>query len=72
VVAVAVRIEVLGWILSRRFLHDRRRYGLYLTPEGLRQVQVLRRQADEAESFAHDLLSREEFDQLLGLLARLG
>lgn len=72
VVAVVDRLEELGWLLRRRSNHDRRRYGLYLTPEGLRQVQVLRRQSEEAESFAHDVYSREEFDQLLGLLARLG
>jgi DNA-binding MarR family transcriptional regulator len=72
VVAVVDRLEELGWLLRRRSNHDRRRYGLCLTPEGLRQVQTLRRQADEAESFAHDLFSADEMNQLLVLLARLG
>jgi DNA-binding MarR family transcriptional regulator len=71
VVAVVDRLEELGWLLRRRSNHDRRRYGLCLTPEGLRQVQTLRRQAEEAESFAHDLFSADEMNQLLGLLARL-
>jgi DNA-binding MarR family transcriptional regulator len=62
----------MGWLLRRRSNHDRRRYGLCLTPEGLRQVQTLRRQAQEAESFAHQLFSDEEMQQLLGLLSRLG
>jgi DNA-binding MarR family transcriptional regulator len=71
VVAVVDRLEELGWLLRRRSNHDRRRYGLCLTPEGLRQVQALRKQAHEAESFAHDLFSADEMNQLLGLLARL-
>ncbi len=72
VVAVVDRLEELGWLLRRRSNHDRRRYGLYLTAEGLRQVQVLRAQAEEAESFAGDIFSPDELNQLLGLLARLG
>lgn len=72
VVAVVDRLEELGWLLRRRSNHDRRRYGLCLTPEGLRQVQALRRQAEEAEAFARDIFSAEELDQLLSLLARLG
>jgi DNA-binding MarR family transcriptional regulator len=72
VVAVVDRLEELGWLLRRRSSHDRRRYGLYLTAEGIRQVQVLRSQAEDAESFAHEIFSPEELDQLLGLLARLG
>ncbi len=72
VVAVVDRLEELGWLLRRRSNHDRRRYGLYLTPEGARQVQVLRAQSEEAESFAHGIFSAEEHTQLLGLLARLG
>lgn len=72
VVAVVDRLEQMGWLLRRRSSHDRRRYGLCLTPEGLRQVQRLRQQAEEAEAFAHELYSPEEMNQLLGLLARLG
>jgi DNA-binding MarR family transcriptional regulator len=72
VVAVVDRLEELGWLLRRRSNHDRRRYGLCLTPEGLRQVQALRRQAEQAEAFAHERFSREEMNQLLGMLARLG
>lgn len=72
VVAVVDRLEELGWLLRRRSNLDRRRYGLYLTPEGARQVQVLRAQAEEAEAFAHEIFSPEEMNQLLGLLARLG
>jgi DNA-binding MarR family transcriptional regulator len=72
VVAIVDRLEELGWLLRRRSNHDRRRYGLYLTPEGARQAQVLRTQAEEAESFAHGIFSPDELNQLLGLLARLG
>jgi DNA-binding MarR family transcriptional regulator len=72
VVAIVDRLEELGWLLRRRSNHDRRRYGLYLTQEGARQVLVLRAQAEEAESFTHDVYSPDELNQLLGLLARLG
>jgi DNA-binding MarR family transcriptional regulator len=72
VVAIVDRLEELGWLLRRRSNHDRRRYGLYLTAEGARQAQVLRAQSAEAESFAHDIYSPDELNQLLGLLARLG
>lgn len=72
VVAVVDRLEELGWLLRQRSNHDRRRYGLCLTPEGVRQVQLLQRQAAEAESFARQLYAPDELDQLLGLLARLG
>ena len=72
VVAVVDRLEELGWLLRRRSNHDRRRYGLYLTAEGLRQAQVLRAQADEAESFAREIFSPDEMNQLLGLLSRMG
>jgi DNA-binding MarR family transcriptional regulator len=72
VVAVVDRLEELGWLLRRRSHRDRRRYGLHLTAEGLRQAGVLRAQAEEAESFAKDIFSPDEFTQLLGLLSRLG
>src|SRR5690606_3882241 len=72
VVAIVDRLEELGWLLRRRSNHDRRRYGLCLTPEGQRQVQILRRQAEEAEAFAQKLYTAEEMDQLLSLLSRLG
>jgi DNA-binding MarR family transcriptional regulator len=72
VVAVVDRLEELGWLLRRRSNHDRRRYGLYLTAEGARQVQVLRTQAHDAESFAREIFSPEALSQLLTLLARLG
>jgi DNA-binding MarR family transcriptional regulator len=72
VVAIVDRLEELGWLLRRRSNHDRRRYGLYLTAEGARQAQVLRAQSEEAESFARDIYSPDELNQLLGLLARLG
>lgn len=72
VVAVVDRLEELGWLLRRRSNHDRRRYGLYLTPEGARQAHVLRAQAEEAEGFARDIFSADELNQLLGLLGRLG
>lgn len=72
VVAIVDRLEELGWLLRRRSNHDRRRYGLYLTAEGARHIQILREQAEEAEAFAREVYSPDEMNQLLGLLARMG
>jgi len=71
VVAVVDRLEELGWVVRRRSNQDRRRYGLHLTATGAHQAQVLRQQAQQAESFAHDLFSPAELNQLLTLLGRL-
>jgi DNA-binding MarR family transcriptional regulator len=71
VVAVVDRLEELGWVVRRRSNQDRRRYGLFLTPTGAQQTQVLRQQAEQAESFAMELFSATELQQLLTLLGRL-
>ena len=71
VVAVVDRLEELGWVVRRRSNQDRRRYGLFLTPTGATQTQLLRQQAEQAESFALELFSATELQQLLTLLGRL-
>lgn len=71
VVAVVDRLEELGWVVRRRSNQDRRRYGLFLTPSGAQQAVLLRQQAEEAESFAHELFSAAELQQILTLLGRL-
>ena len=45
VVAVVDRLEELGWVVRRRSSQDRRRYGLFLTPSGAQQTELLRQQA---------------------------
>ncbi|HMA12712.1 MAG TPA: MarR family winged helix-turn-helix transcriptional regulator [Steroidobacteraceae bacterium] len=71
VVAVVDRLEELGWLVRRRSNTDRRRYGLFLTPTGAHQTGVLRSQSEQAESFAQELFSGAELQQLLALLGRL-
>ena len=71
VVAVVDRLEELGWVVRRRSNQDRRRYGLFLTPSGAQQTVLLRQQAEQAESFAQELFSAAELQQLLTLLGRL-
>jgi DNA-binding MarR family transcriptional regulator len=71
VVAVVDRLEELGWVVRRRSNQDRRRHGLHLTAAGAHQAEVLRKQAGQVESFAHDLFSPAEMNQLLALLGRL-
>jgi DNA-binding MarR family transcriptional regulator len=71
VVAIVDHLEELGWLVRRRSSDDRRRYGLFLTAEGVRQTQLLRGQARDAESFVGEVLSPAEVTQLLTLLGRL-
>jgi DNA-binding MarR family transcriptional regulator len=71
VVAVVDRLEELGWVVRRRSNQDRRRYGLFLTPSGAQQTALLQQQAEQAESFAQDMFSATELQQLLTLLGRL-
>jgi DNA-binding MarR family transcriptional regulator len=71
VVAVVDRLEELGWVVRRRSNQDRRRYGLFLTPTGAYQTGLLRQQSEQAESFAQELFSGAELQQLLALLGRL-
>ena len=71
VVAVVDRLEELGWVVRRRSSQDRRRYGLFLTASGAQQTELLRQQAAQAESFAQELFSGAELQQLLTLLGRL-
>jgi DNA-binding MarR family transcriptional regulator len=71
VVAVVDRLEELGWVVRRRSNQDRRRHGLHLTATGAHHAGLLRKQAAQAESFAHSLFSPAELNQLLTLLGRL-
>jgi DNA-binding MarR family transcriptional regulator len=71
VVSMVDKLEESGWLVRRRALDDRRRYGLFLTPEGARQLKQLKGQMQEREQELTSLYSEEERRQLIGLLQRM-
>jgi DNA-binding MarR family transcriptional regulator len=71
VVSMVDKLEETGWLVRRRALDDRRRYGLFLTTEGTRQLKLLKAQMQEREQSLGSLYSDEERRQLIGLLQRM-
>jgi DNA-binding MarR family transcriptional regulator len=71
VVSMVDRLEETGWLVRRRALDDRRRYGLFLTGEGTRQLKLLKSQMQDREHALGALFSDEERRTLIGLLQRM-
>jgi DNA-binding MarR family transcriptional regulator len=71
VVSMVDKLEESGWLVRRRAAHDRRRYGLFLTPEGTRQLKQLKTQMQEREQGLSALYNEEERRQLISLLQRM-
>lgn len=71
VVSMVDKLEETGWLVRRRALDDRRRYGLFLTAEGTRQLKLLKSQMQDREQALGALYSDEERRQLIGLLQRM-
>jgi DNA-binding MarR family transcriptional regulator len=71
VVSMVDRLEASGWLLRRRAQDDRRRYGLFLTPEGQRRLAQLKSQMSESERALAALYTPEERRTLIGLLQRM-
>ncbi|MET0291390.1 MAG: MarR family transcriptional regulator [Steroidobacteraceae bacterium] len=71
VVSMVDKLEETGWLVRRRAADDRRRYGLFLTPEGARQLKLLKSQMQDREQTLSSLYSDEERRQLIALLQRM-
>lgn len=71
VVAMVDKLEESGWLVRRRAQDDRRRYGLFLTPEGTRQLKQLKEQMQEREAIFESLYTPEERQLLISLLQRM-
>lgn len=71
VVALVDRLEESGWVERRRSIEDRRRHGLFLTAEGMRQLKVLKRQMKLREQAIAELFNQDERRQLISLLQRI-
>ncbi len=57
VVSMVDKLEETGWLVRRRALDDRRRYGLFLTAEGTRQLKLL----EDADAGAGAIARRAVF-----------
>jgi len=71
IVGLMHRLERLQWVMRRQSTEDRRRQGVYLTPEGRREVKRLREKMIEHERRFTRMFSPEELTQLIAYLRRI-
>ena len=71
VVALVDRLEEQGWLLRRRSTRDRRRQGLFLTDEGVRELASLKTRMRDCERALDGLFDDDERAQLIRLLQRI-
>lgn len=69
--SVIGRLEAKGWVRREADAQDRRRKLLWVTPEGARAAQQMRRAVTQAQSRILGPLDAKERDQLVTLLGRL-
>lgn len=69
--SVLGRLEAKGWVRREADLADRRRKLLWVTPEGERIVQQMRRGVARTQSRILGPLNAAEREQLIKLLAKL-
>lgn len=70
VVALIDRLERQGWVERRRSTEDRRRHGIFLTPEGARGLRALKRDIVTHEKRFAQRFTAAELRRLLELLER--
>lgn len=71
IVALLDRLERAGLLNRMRCTRDRRRQGLYLTPRGAAELEVLVTQVRGLERTLASRYTRAEFEQFVGYLQRL-
>jgi DNA-binding MarR family transcriptional regulator len=71
VVALIDRLEESDWLVRRRSTEDRRRHGIFLTAEGVRQLKVLKRQMKLREQTISQVFNPDERRTLISLLQRI-
>ena len=71
VVSLIDRMEHAGWVERRRSTEDRRRQGIFLTPEGVKTCRSLKKEMIEHERKFVSRYSEQELRLLVSLLRRL-
>ena len=71
VVSLIDRMEHAGWVERRRSTEDRRRQGIFLTPEGVKTCRSLKKEMIEHERKFVSRYSEQELRLLISLLRRL-
>jgi DNA-binding MarR family transcriptional regulator len=71
VVSLVDRSEERSWLQRRRSTTDRRRHGLFLTPDGMSYLTALKERMRVCEEALDDLFEPEERRQLISLLQRI-
>ncbi len=71
VVSLIDRLENSGWVERRRSTEDRRRQGIFLTPEGVKACRSLRKEMIEHERKFVSRYTEQELRVLISLLRRL-
>jgi len=69
--SVIGRLEAKGWVRREADLHDRRRKLLWVTPEGERTVQQMKRVVARVQTRILGPLNTAEREQMVRLLAKL-
>ena len=65
------QLDRSGWLLRRHPSHDRRKKGVFLTPQGVHELAKLKRNMRRFENDLANVFSETEFDTLLRLLNKL-
>lgn len=71
VVSLIDRMEHSGWVERRRSTEDRRRQGIFLTPEGIKACRSLKKEMIEHERKFVNRYTEQELRVLISLLRRL-
>jgi DNA-binding MarR family transcriptional regulator len=71
VVSLIDRMEHSGWVERRRSTEDRRRQGIFLTPEGVKACRALKKEMLEHERKFVSRYTEQELRVLISLLRRL-
>lgn len=69
--SVIGRLEVKGWIRREADVHDRRRKLLWVTPQGERAVQQMKKAVVKAQARILGPLNAAEREQIVRLLGKL-
>jgi DNA-binding MarR family transcriptional regulator len=70
-VAIVDSLEKLGWAVRKPSKSDRRRHALFVTPQGLAQLEILAAAVRKVEAEMLAKISPEELEYLRGLLDRM-